>query len=140
MTTAIIAKDRQEARDVALHLRLYEWRYLMDARNAMSLSARSVVVLAPGAQQHEDYYKILEVARNKSCQLFEVDAWRDRFMTIALYTKSTPVNDEYRHEERELYLRDEAEAQALDGKDGWVLVWWGDGREDYERHRYDEGL
>ena len=29
------------------------------------------------------------------------------------------------HEEREEWVRDDADAKRLDGVDGWQLVWWG---------------
>lgn len=100
---------------------------------------REVIVLAPCAMQHPNYRQIVSMARARAAQLFEVDAWRRKFMTLAIYTRATPgepwlapggmtvpgLSEALSHEEREEYVRDEAEARSRDGVDGWTLVWWG---------------
>lgn len=121
MTVKIMAADRTEARSVARTLRLMEWQFV-DNENGFRGSSHAVVVLAPQAAKHEDFAKLINLARLRDSQIFEVDAYRRKFMQVALLVRQTGSND---HEEREEWVRDDADAKRLDGVDGWRLVWWG---------------
>lgn len=121
MTVKIMAADRTEARSVARALRLMEWQFV-DNENGFRGSSHAVVVLAPQANKHEDFAKLINLARLRDSQIFEVDAYRRKFMQVALLVRQTGDAD---HEEREEWVRDDADAKRLDGVDGWQLVWWG---------------
>lgn len=123
MTTKIMAEDRVEARNVARELHLLEWQFV-DSENSFRGASRAVVVMAPRARNREDFAKLVEFARRRDSHLFEVDAYKRKFMVLALLVRQSDDGSEA-YEEREEYVTDEAEAYSLDGTDGWVLVWHG---------------
>lgn len=131
MTIKIIAKNHDDARAVARALRLLEWR-LLNAATVLRVAPGEAVIVTDLAKESADYGSACAAVRRRGGMLYPLAEWVDRFQIVALYTRGALDGE---HEEKEVIVRDDAEAQSMHNKDGWLLVWFGtaaEAREDNE--------